>query len=408
MSVYQKIRHGVAQGFFQYDFEIGGCRAVGSTKCYDRASAERFEQVQRRKFEKLVEQRKSTEAAALEQTARQTLSPIYTMREAGQSYIEYIKCIGQKKWKEFSRQVDVLVEFFGPDTLILTIDNGQVQKLLAHARKLKRRNENKSEKNLCNSTIYGSFIARLKVMLQYARDMRKSVLPHMPDWSGFVLKKDNPRTRYLSFAESERLDAVLLATFPEYYPIDKFARISGLRLANLVNLKWSEIDWDKKEINVTIKGDFNHTVPISREIEELLKQQLYKHGEYVFTVTAKITTKGRADGRQRIEGKLYPVGREMYKMVSRRAFNLAGIEGYCIHCHRHTTATWLYAARPDILAVQMLLGHRDPSVTRRYTKLDLSAVRAAMDAATAECIRARMDMLAGRAMQGPIPRTLNT
>ncbi len=83
-------------------------------------------------------------------------------------------------------------------------------------------------------------------------------------------------------------------------------------------------------------------------------------------------------------GLRYPIGREMYKLISREMFKLAGINGYCIHGHRHTAATWMYAKTKDLVAVQMLLGHRTIVMARRYAKLELSALRAAMEAVSAE------------------------
>lgn len=391
MSVYQKSRNGVAQGPFQYIHEVCGQRSVGSTGCYDRAEAERFERRVRVRFEKEVRARKEAEEEARRQTAARARDPIFTLGAAATAYKDYVRVMGLKSAEWIGRDVDRLVAMLGPDKMLTSIDNREVHNLLKQARELTRGKRKNDSTKLKNSAINSGFIHRLRCLLNHMKAVYKAVLPYEPDWSMYILNEDNVRMRYLSFAESSRLDEVLMESYPDFYPIDRFARLTGLRLANLVGLTWDQIDWDKSEIQVVVKGGFQHTLPISDEIEQLLKPLVGDHDVAVFTAKAKVSRRNWVDGVQRWSGTRYPIGREAYKAISRAAFARAGIDdGYCIHAHRHTAATWLYAATRSLVAVQMLLGHRDIRMARRYAKADLRDLRAAMDAVAAERVRAQV------------------
>lgn len=406
MSIYQKTRNGVAMGPFQFIHEVNGKRNIGSTGTEDRAKAEIRDARERAKFRKAVELRQEVEAEARAQMEAMSSSPIYTLGELLPAYSAYVEAMGHKTASRMARAAARVVELMGPDTEITSIDNLMIEKLLIKAKNLTRGKKKNDKDPLKNNTISNDIIYRLKYMLRYAVKIQYCVIPRKIDWSELAPRQDNVRTHWLSFTQSDALDAVLLEFFPDFYAIDKFARASALRLDNLVNLDWSEVDWEKREINVIAKGGFHHVVPITQEIEDLLRPLIGHHKDRVFTVRAKVTRKVR--GEQREAGKRYPLGREMYKIVSRQAFRLAGIQkGYTIHCHRHTAATWLYAATPSLIAVQLLLGHRDIRMTLRYTKLDLRALRAAMEAVVVERLKEQATMQAQAVMSREMEPTLH-
>lgn len=382
--VYQKLRNGVPAGPFQFDHQFMGIRNFGSTGKYDQSEAEVVEAKKMAIFKQKVEERKRTEAEAQAETAARVRSPVLTVADLAERYKPHLFMQGFAAAVPMSRDVDRLVSMLGPDTALTSIDNDMLQKLILEAKGLKRNKKNGCEDKIKNITINASCLGRLRAMLQFAKNIHKVLLPYEPDWRAFILNEDKIRIRYLSFSESNKLDVVVLQHFPDYYPIDKFARLSALRLANLVELTWDNVDWDKREISVITKGGFPHCVPITQEIEDLLRPLIGHHPTRVFTVKAKISRRSRGDCTPRVAGLRYPIGREMYKLISREMFKLAGINGYCIHGHRHTAATWMYAKTKDLVAVQMLLGHRTIVMARRYAKLELSALRAAMEAVSAE------------------------
>lgn len=59
-------------------------------------------------------------------------------------------------------------------------------------------------------------------------------------------------------------------------------------------------------------------------------------------------------------------------------------DGYTMHTLRHRFATRAYRGRPNLRAVQVLLGHASIATTERYTAVDDSEIRAAMAAALSD------------------------
>lgn len=59
----------------------------------------------------------------------------------------------------------------------------------------------------------------------------------------------------------------------------------------------------------------------------------------------------------------------------------AGVEGYSVHCLRHTAATRMLERTQDLQLVSRLLGHSSVAVTARYTLRSDAALRRAMETA---------------------------
>ena len=79
------------------------------------------------------------------------------------------------------------------------------------------------------------------------------------------------------------------------------------------------------------------------------------------------------------------------RLVSRQAFwyrikHYAGRAGISKplspHTLRHSYATHLLEAGVDLLTVQQILGHKDPSVTQRYAHLSTKSLQEASDSAS--------------------------
>jgi len=96
-------------------------------------------------------------------------------------------------------------------------------------------------------------------------------------------KIKSSKTRFLSKAEWARLESEL----PEHLrPIAQFAISTGLRRANVLQLKWAQIDMQRAVSYVDAtdaKGDASIPVPLSKYALDVLKSQQGKHKEYVFT-----------------------------------------------------------------------------------------------------------------------------
>jgi len=145
---------------------------------------------------------------------------------------------------------------------------------------------------------------------------------------------------------------------------------SGLRLAELVALDTTDIDFDARVVRVTGKGSKTRVVPVGRKAIAALRAWLALRpgtgGESaLFTgrnghrIGARaVQHRIRQHGRSRqVPGNLHP------------------------HTLRHSFASHLLESSGDLRAVQELLGHADISTTQIYTHLDFQHLAQVYDQA---------------------------
>lgn len=142
----------------------------------------------------------------------------------------------------------------------------------------------------------------------------------------------------------------------------------GLRVSELVNLKYSNLYLDEGYIRVLGKGSKERLVPISeRAIRELNNWQsvrnlmVIKPGEedYVF-----LNRRGAH------------LTRTMILIMIKRQAEAAGIsKTISPHTLRHSFATALLEGGADLRVIQALLGHESIGTTEIYTHIDTSTLR---------------------------------
>jgi integrase len=95
-------------------------------------------------------------------------------------------------------------------------------------------------------------------------------------------EKENRRTRHLSQKEKEKLLTGLNRS-PLAQKIAVFAMRSGIRRGEVLNLKWTSVDFEKGIITVEqSKGGDKRYLPIHDDVFEILKS-LPRDSEYVFS-----------------------------------------------------------------------------------------------------------------------------
>ncbi|MGA9363054.1 MAG: site-specific integrase [Bacteroidota bacterium] len=143
---------------------------------------------------------------------------------------------------------------------------------------------------------------------------------------------------------------------------------TGLRRGELLNLKWSDVDFQRAMIRVQ-SGENFHTkagkqrvVPLNvSSLQVLFRMSQERSGEFVFTLNGGS-----------LKGALVC---HRFKRYVRRA----GLqEKLHFHSLRHTFATWLVQQQVPIYDVQKLMGHSSISVTQIYAHLAGSELRRAV------------------------------
>ena len=128
---------------------------------------------------------------------------------------------------------------------------------------------------------------------------------------------------------------------------------SGLRISELLNLRQSDIDPDRKLIHVKGgKGKKDRVTVLSGSVFEYLSHYLTKHNpaQWVF--------EGR-DGNRYSE-------RSVNRIIKRSAERAAIWKRVSAHTLRHSFATHLLEHGTDLRYIQALLGHESSRTTKRY------------------------------------------
>ena len=189
-------------------------------------------------------------------------------------------------------------------------------------------------------------------------------------WKETKLREAKPVTRTLALDEEARLFSKLPDSLK---PIVEFALLSGQRKAEIVTLRWADVDFPNMRATVWAKGQRPHSFPLTPRMVALIANQP-KVCAQVFTYVAERSSPRRADRVQRIKGQRYPFSAQGWDRKWRRALKDAGIEDYRFHDNRHTAAT----RTGSIEIANRLLGHSDFRTTQRYFHTAENEVREAL------------------------------
>lgn len=134
---------------------------------------------------------------------------------------------------------------------------------------------------------------------------------------------------------------------------------TGIRQAELMNLKEAHTDKGNKTIKVLGKGNKERILPVSIELSQLIQKYIADKRidfELVDTEILLVNKKGK---------KLYP--KYIYNVVRKYLSAVTTIDKKSPHVLRHTFATHLMNNGADINAVKELLGHSSLAATQIYT-----------------------------------------
>ena len=134
---------------------------------------------------------------------------------------------------------------------------------------------------------------------------------------------------------------------------------TGIRQAELVGLKESQVDRHNNSIKVLGKGNKERIIPVSNKLMDVLQGYISgKRTELELFEAELLLVNARGK-------KLYP--RYVYNTVKKYLSLVTTIDKKSPHVLRHTFATHLMNNGADLNAVKELLGHSSLAATQIYT-----------------------------------------
>jgi integrase len=186
--------------------------------------------------------------------------------------------------------------------------------------------------------------------------------------SGKFIPKAEQSRPFLSPEAAQALLDTARETAPDFYPLFLMMLRAGLRIGEVRALEWCDIDLAEKSLTVrktnyrghigTPKGGRERTIPISDELEAVLRVHRAKRAEVVLKSGRKWVFAD--DSGKPIEDK---------KVNSRLAKCLAaaGLPRMTSHSLRHSFGSHLLDIGASVPFTRDALGHRELTTTNRYS-----------------------------------------
>jgi len=192
----------------------------------------------------------------------------------------------------------------------------------------------------------------------FNRAVEWKLLPSNPFFRQRLCLVPESAPTFFSVSDFERL---LLRIRDKWFrSLVVFAVLTGLRRAEVINLRWTDIDFERKTARVESNGDFKtkagkrRTIAISATAMAILHDvRIVSGSDYVFSFRGK-----------RIRAAL------LSKKL-KRAVKDAKLDDQRLHFHslRHTFASWLAQKGTSLYEIQKLLGHTNITTTQIYAHL---------------------------------------
>lgn len=180
-----------------------------------------------------------------------------------------------------------------------------------------------------------------------------------------IVKREKKLPVVLSKEEIKKL--ISATTNINHRLIIQIGYSAGLRISEIINLKWQDINFDRNIIHIKrAKGKKDRIVMLSQKVKENLLTLDRDNKTYVF-----VTNRGKKYTQRTIQ-----------KIIENAAKRARIEKKITPHTLRHSFATHLLETGTDIRYIKDLLGHENIKTTLVYTKVsnkDISRIKSPLD-----------------------------
>lgn len=222
-----------------------------------------------------------------------------------------------------------------------------------------------------DDSVITNYLYHCKNDIGYATSSIKQIIASLKHFYTRILKEPIPNALNIRFRKEEHLPEVLsveevqkiikIITNIKHKAIILTIYSGGLRISEVINLRLSDIDYDRMKIHIKQgKGKKDRFVMLSEKLLTVLREYFKKYSpnDYLFE-----GQKGGAYSQKSIQN------------IVKNGAKRAGISKTVTpHTLRHSFATHLLEQGCDIRYIQELLGHKNLSTTQLYTHITDSAI----------------------------------
>ncbi len=182
------------------------------------------------------------------------------------------------------------------------------------------------------------------------------LVPQELAWPSRLMLTEPPgRTRFLTAEELARLLECSADHSPEMHALVVVSIGCGVRQSELLRLRWSDVDLDRNRLRVLLsKNGESRSVYLPKAAADALR---------VLKARKLVALQVFVDA----EGK--PLGNNWREHRWRSVRKSAGLTDFRWHDLRHSCASFLAQQGASLLEIGSVLGHKSPSMTRRYAHL---------------------------------------
>jgi integrase len=267
---------------------------------------------------------------------------------------EYMKQWSKKDPNQIPRTAYWL-DVFG-NRPIKSISTSDIRKALDHYAKGKcLKGDGTGKSSETNKTRSSNTVLRLKAVLSsiFKYGIRRGYLKENPVEGIFIDATPNQVERFLDDRERKALmTACKESTWDKLYLVVLMAITTGMRKAELINLRWTDINFDKGLAKLaTTKNGSPRINPIpALALDELKKFRQVGNG-LIFASSCDVEK---------------PFN---FRVQWTRALQRANIKNFRFHDLRHTAASYLVMNGASLHETAEILGHKSTQTTKRYAHL---------------------------------------